>query len=109
MPKYFSLDVQFVATGFSCSSKDRAIGSITLVDSTGDIAYFAIIQQSKKIINYFESQTGLSTPYTRYGGVSLEEAIKKVKERLGPDSVLVAHNCKKFIKSLGLERGNLYF
>jgi hypothetical protein len=107
MFRYFCLDVQIIATGSSCSSKDRAVGAICLVNEKGDEEYFALIKPNKNVSSYFERKTGLSKHYTQYGGIPFEDARKRLRERLGPDCVLVSHHDKKIPQMLGLRQGNI--
>ena len=108
MFKYFSLDVQIIATGSSCSMRDRAIGAVCLMNEKGDIEYFALIKHNKPVSSFFERKTGLSKNYTQYGGIPFEDARKRLRGRLGPDSVLVSHNSKKIPHMMGLRQGKDY-
>ena len=103
--KYFSVDVECVATGKR--HDDREVCFIAVVDQHERVVLKKKVKPEKPVVSYLTPLTGV-----REGDLddadSLSSVIAEVKQLLGPDVTLVGQGIKNDIKWLQLKEGEDY-
>lgn len=98
--KYFSVDVECVATGRR--HDERSVALVAVVDKDENVLLKAKVKQDNPVFSYLTPLTGL-----REGdlddGEQLDDVIRKVKALFGPDVVLVGQVIQSDITWLKLE------
>eukprot|EP00930_Biecheleria_cincta_P059508 TRINITY_DN45227_c0_g1_i1.p1 TRINITY_DN45227_c0_g1~~TRINITY_DN45227_c0_g1_i1.p1 ORF type:complete len:175 (-),score=30.60 TRINITY_DN45227_c0_g1_i1:545-1069(-) len=100
----YCLDVECVATGISHELSSRSPCAVALVDSAGCEVFKTLIKPAQKIVSYLTPITGL-TASDLQNGMSLEDAVKKLKEVLPKDATLVGQNIESDVAWMNLTRG----
>lgn len=103
MSKYYSIDVECVATGTDHNS--RAVAQISLVDQYEQVKLNAYVVPSQPVVSYLTPLTGVSKELLDQKGVPLEEAIAMLKSLLPKDAILVGQNIGKDVEWLQLKQG----
>jgi DNA polymerase III epsilon subunit-like protein len=99
----FSIDVECVATGKQ--HHDRAVAQISLVDTSSTPLLNLYVRPEKPVASYLTPLTGVDANLLEEQGLSLEEAMKKLRAALPQGSVLVGQNIAKDVEWLGLVEG----
>jgi DNA polymerase III alpha subunit (gram-positive type) len=103
MSKYYSIDVECVATGTDHNS--RAVAQISLVDQMEQVRLNLYVVPSQPVVSYLTPLTGITKAILEEKGVPLEEAISTLRAHLPPDAVLVGQNIGKDVEWLNLRQG----
>ena len=105
--KYFSIDVECVATSRRHDLESRAVALIAVVDKDENVVLKTKVKPEQRVFSYLTPLTGL-----RAGdlddGIPLHEAVSKTKKVIGSDSILVGQCIGVDIKWLGLKQGTDY-
>jgi RNA exonuclease 4 len=101
--KVYSIDVECVATGVQ--HNDRATAQIALVDGEAEVLLNLIVKPTAPVVSYLTPLTGLTEEIMEEKGISLEDAMIKLREALPKDAILVGQNILKDVEWLGLQRG----
>lgn len=103
-PKYFSIDVECVATGKG--HNDRSVAQIALVDQYGRVWMNKYIQQTVPVVSYLAPLNGLSKELLEGpDSCTLPQAMAELLSFLPKNGVLVGQNIAADIKWLGLREG----
>ena len=98
--KYFSVDVECVATGRR--HDERSVASVAVVDKDEKVLLKAKVKQDNPVFSYLTPLTGLHRGDLD-DGEQLDDVIRQVKALFGPDVVLVGQGIPSDIKWLKLE------
>ncbi|CAK9090274.1 unnamed protein product [Durusdinium trenchii] len=102
--KVFCVDVECVAIGRSHDISARSPCSVALVNGQEEVLLKEIIKPEKPIISCLTPLTGV-TKADLDKGISLNEAVAKLKRLLPADAVLVGQSCASDIEWMMLEKG----
>ncbi|CAK9049266.1 RNA exonuclease 1 (RNase H(70)) [Durusdinium trenchii] len=100
----FCVDVECVAIGRSHDISARSPCSVALVNGQEEVLLKEIIKPEKPIISCLTPLTGV-TKADLDKGISLNEAVAKLKRLLPADAVLVGQSCASDIEWMMLEKG----
>merc|ERR1719313_2465120 len=109
-----SIDVECVATGTKWNDREPGqIGLATVTRMNGQpnghyerLCWY--VKPEAEVKSYLTPLTGLDAQLVKEKGVPLQEALRGVRPRLSPETVLVGQNIGQDIKWLGLEEGRDY-
>lgn len=99
----YSIDVECVATGVQ--HNDRATAQIALVDSNAQLVLDLIVIPAKPVASYLTPLTGLTSEIVAERGMTLGDAMQRLRSVLPKTAVLVGQNILKDVEWLGLEEG----
>jgi hypothetical protein len=102
MPKYYSIDVECVATGTDHNS--RSVAQISLIDQNEQVVLNAYVQPSKPVVSHLSPLTGLTKERLDSDGIPIEKALDLLKSLLPKDAILVGQNIGKDVEWLGLKQ-----
>ena len=100
--KYFSIVVEYVATGIR--HDERSVAIVAVVDQYEKVVLKRVVKVIKPILSYLTPLTGLR-PGDLDKGEDLVDIIRDVKAILGPDVVIVGQGLKNVIERLDLKQG----
>ena len=100
--KYFSIDVECVATGIRHDA--RSVALVAVVDKHEKVILKKKVKVIKPIVSYLTPLTGIR-PGDLDNGEDLAKVIKDVKAILGSDAVIVGQGIKNDIKWMELKEG----
>lgn len=100
--KYFCVDVECVATDHTHNG--RAVALVAVVDYDERKVLREIVQPDKEVVSYLTPLTGIRAGDLD-NGMSLDEAIERVKRVIGSDSILVGQGITNDIEWLKLTEG----
>lgn len=103
LSKYFSIDVECVATGLG--HNDRAVAHISLVDQYENVLLNVYVRQIVPVASHLTPLTGLTAELLQTRGVSIEEAMAVLRQRLPSNAIIVGQNIIADIRWLGLREG----
>ena len=103
--KYFSVDVECVATGRR--HDDRDVCFVAVVDQHEKVILKKKVKPEKPVVSYLTPLTGVREGHLDDAD-SLSSVIAEVKQLLGPDVTLVGQGIKSDIKWLQLKQGKDY-
>ena len=103
--KYFSIDVECVATGKEHNA--REVAQIALVDQFERCLLNVYVEtpDGATVHSYLTPLTGITAELIEANGVSLAEAVGQLRTALPKHAVLVGQNIGKDVQWLGLEEG----
>lgn len=101
-PRHFSIDVECVAIG--PGHNDREVAQIALVDEFERVLMSVFVRPKRPVVSFLTPLTGL-VPEQLEAGMSLEEALASLRQRLPTYAVLVGQNIAADIRWLGLREG----
>lgn len=101
--KYFSIDVECVATG--PGHNDRDVAQVSLVDQYENILLNIYVRPSRPVVSYLTPLTGLTAEMLDTHGMPLQDALGMLRQVLPPSAVLVGQNIAVDIRWLGLREG----
>lgn len=99
----FSVDVECVATG--PQHHDRTLAQIGLCDADGTPVLNVYIKPDVPVVSYLGPITGLSAALIEEKGVSLADALARLRAALPPTAFLCGQSIAKDIEWLGLKEG----
>ncbi len=102
--RFFSVDVECVATGRSHAHDDRGVCIVAVVDQNEKVLLKRMVKPEKPVVSYLTPLTGVRAGDLDHAS-ELAAVIAEVKALLGPSAVLVGQNVKSDIKWLKLEQG----
>ncbi|CAD7701810.1 unnamed protein product [Ostreobium quekettii] len=102
-PKYFSIDVECVATGTDHNA--RGVGQISLVDEYERVLLNIYVKPEAPVASYLSPLTGLSREVLEKHGVPLATAMQYLRSYLPPYAVLVGQSIGKDVGWLSLREG----
>lgn len=95
----FSIDVECVASG--PTHNEREVAHIAVVDGSEQVVLNVYVKPDKPVFSYIEPLTGCNADLVQ-NGISLAEAVERVKAVLPTNAVLVGQNILKDVQWLGL-------
>ncbi|PRW05824.1 Small RNA degrading nuclease [Chlorella sorokiniana] len=101
--KYFSIDVECVATGTDHNA--RAVAQISLVDEYERVLANLYVQPEQPVVSYLTPLTGLTPELLAQHGMPLTQAVGILQAALPTHAVLVGQNIAKDVQWLGLKEG----
>lgn len=102
-PKFYSIDVECVATGDDHNA--RAVGQISLVDEYERVLLNIYVKPEESVTSYLTPLTGLTKEMLDTHGLSLPEALRILKNYLPQYAILVGQNIGKDVHWLSLKEG----
>ncbi|CAD7699164.1 unnamed protein product [Ostreobium quekettii] len=102
--KYFSIDVECVATGTDHNA--RSVGQISLVDEFERVLLNIYVKPDAPVESYLSPLTGLSSDVLDRHGVPLPVALQCLRSYLPPYAVLVGQSIGKDVGWLSLREGS---
>ncbi len=100
--RFFSVDVECVATGRRHDDRDVCI--VAVVDQNEKVLLKRMVKPEKPVVSYLTPLTGVRAGDLDHAS-ELAAVIAEVKALLGPNAVLVGQNVKSDIKWLKLQQG----
>lgn len=102
-PKFYSIDVECVATGKDHNA--RAVAQISLVDEYERVLLDLYVRPEQPIVSYLTPLTGLTKEVLDTHGMPLTQALKYLREYLPKYAILVGQSIGKDVGWLGLKEG----
>jgi DNA polymerase III epsilon subunit-like protein len=101
--QYYSIDVECVATEKQHNA--RATAQIALVSGDEKSRLNLYIKPAQVVLSYLQPLTGLTKESLEKNGISLEQAMQKLRENLPKNAILVGQNIGKDVEWLNLKEG----
>lgn len=102
-PKFFSIDVECVATGTDHNA--RSVGQISLVDEYERVLLNIYVKPDQPVASYLSPLTGLDSQVLDTHGIPLRVALQHLRSYLPPYAVLVGQSIGKDVGWLSLQEG----
>jgi len=99
---YYSVDVECVATG--SGHNDRTMAHVSIVSAHGQVILNVYIKPDVPVFSYLTALTGLTEAQVS-AGMSKEEALALLRQRLPKNALLVGQNVLKDVQWLELVEG----